>query len=69
MSTLNPFSAPKMPAPQIIQAPVAGEDTAALEAERKRRALAQGSTGNITSSLSGAVSDSSATTRKTLLGG
>lgn len=69
MSTVNPFTKPKMPAPQIIQAPIAGEDTAALEADRKRRALAQGSTGNIASQLSGAVSDAGATSRKTLLGG
>jgi hypothetical protein len=69
MGSLNPFTTPKMPAPQIIQAPVAGEDTAALEADRKRRALAQGSTGNIASSLSGAVSDAGTTSRKTLLGG
>lgn len=69
MGTLNPFSKPKMPAPQIIQAPVAGDDTAALEAERKRRALAQGSTGNIASSLAGAVGDAGAASRKTLLGG
>ena len=46
-----------------------GQDTAALEAERKRRALAQGSTGNITSNLSGAVADAGAASRKTLLGG
>lgn len=65
----NPFAKPKMPAPQIIQAPIAGQDTAALEAERKRRALAQGSTGNIASSLSGAVSDAGAVSRKALLGG
>jgi hypothetical protein len=69
MGSLNPFAKPKMPTPQVIQAPVAGEDTAALEAERKRRALAQGSTGNITSNLSGAVADAGAATRKTLLGG
>jgi len=69
MGALNPFAKPKMPAPQIIQAPVAGEDTAALEAERKRRALAQGSTGNIASSLAGAVGDAGAASRKTLLGG
>ncbi len=69
MGNLNPFAKPKIPTPQVIQAPVAGEDTAALEAERKRRALAQGSTGNITSSLSGAVADAGAATRKTLLGG
>ena len=43
MGSLNPFAKPKMPTPQVIQAPVAGEDTAALEAERKRRALAAGS--------------------------
>lgn len=69
MSTLNPFSTPKMPKPQMIQAPVAGEDTAALEADRKRRALAQGSSGNITSNLSSAVADIGAASRKTLLGG
>lgn len=69
MSSLNPFATPKMPKPQVIQAPIAGEDTAALEADRKRRALAQGSTGNITSSLSGSVTDANATSRKTLLGG
>lgn len=69
MGSLNPFSKPKMPSPVVVQAPVAGEDTAALEAERKRRALAQGSTGNITSSLSSAVADVGAATRKTLLGG
>ncbi len=69
MGSLNPFAKPKMPTPQIIQTPVAGDDTAALEAERKRRALAQGSSGNITSNLSGAVADVGAATRKTLLGG
>lgn len=69
MGNLNPFAMPKMPAPQIVQAPVAGEDTAALEAERKRRALAQGSAGNITSSLSSSVGDAGAASRKTLLGG
>lgn len=69
MGSLNPFAKPKMPTPQVIQAPVAGEDTAALEADRKRRALAQGSTANITSNLSGAVADSGAATRKALLGG
>lgn len=69
MGSLNPFATPKMPAPQIIQAPVAGEDTAALEADRKRRALAQGATGNIASSLSGSVIDAKASSRKTLLGG
>lgn len=69
MGSLNPFATPKMPAPQVIQAPIAGEDTAALEADRKRRALAQGSTGNIASSLSGSVTDAKATSRKTLLGG
>jgi len=69
MGDLNPFAKPKMPSPQVIQAPVAGDDTATLEAERKRRAFAQGSTGNITSNLSGAVGDSGTATRKALLGG
>jgi hypothetical protein len=69
MGGMNPFAKPKMPTPQVIQAPVAGEDTAALEADRKRRALAQGSTGNITSSLSTSVADSGAASRKALLGG
>lgn len=69
MGSMNPFAKPKMPSPQVIQAPVAGEDTAALEADRKRRALAQGSTGNIASQLAGAVADAGAASRKTLLGG
>lgn len=74
MGKLNPFSAPKAPAPVVVPPPVAVEDDsqakADAEAERKRRAGASGATGNIKSSLVGAVTDLNSTTKKsTLLGG
>lgn len=75
MSTLNPLSilkSPKMPAPQIIQSPIANNDVAdqsSVESERRRRALAVGSSGNIVSSLAGATGDAAAVSRKKLLGG
>ncbi len=86
MGSLNPFSKPKMPAPaQVVQpAPIltntqpttpeqaitTKESEAALLEERKRRASAVGSTGNIVSSLANATSDVQANTRRsTLLGG
>jgi hypothetical protein len=75
MSDINPLKIlqrPKMPAPQIIQSPVANNDVSdqnAIEAERRRRALAVGSSGNIVSSLAGATGDAAAVSRKKLLGG
>lgn len=70
---INMFKKPKMPAPQVIQSPVANNDTldqSAQEAERRRRALAVGSSGNIVSSLAGATNDAGASSsRRTLLGG
>ena len=66
------FSKPKMPAAQVIEAPTTNtaEAQTALLDERKRRAGAVGSTGNIVSSLVGATSDIQAGTKKsTLLGG
>jgi hypothetical protein len=72
MGSLNPFSKPKMPTPVVT--PVPTTDTAdaqnELLMERKRRAGATGSSGNIASSLAGAVTDiQSATKKSTLLGG
>lgn len=75
MSTLNPLNilkSPKMPAPQVIEKPVSNNDTidqSAQEAERRRRALAVGSSGNIVSSLAKAIGDAGVASRKTLLGG
>lgn len=74
MGKLNPFSAPKAPAPVVVPPPTAVvDDTQAKadqEAERKRRAAASGSTGNIQSSLVGAVTDLQSSTKKSsLLGG
>lgn len=85
MGSLNPFSKPKMPTAQVVQpAPIltntqpktpeqvvssAESETTLLE-ERKRRAGAIGSTGNIVSSLTNSISDINANTKKsTLLGG
>ena len=72
MGSLNLFAKPKMPKPQVVQQPNVN-DTANQEAlllERKRRASATGSSGNITSSLVGALEDSQSRTRRsTLLGG
>lgn len=72
MGGLNPFAKPKMPAP-VVTPPPTIEDTASqstLLDERKRRAGATGASGNIVSSLAGAVSDIQASTKKsTLLGG
>ena len=74
MGSLNPFSKPKAPKPVAVAPPdttlsdQANQD--ALTQERKRRSLATGSTGNIVSSLTSAVDDLKATTKKsTLLGG
>lgn len=65
---------PKVPKPVAVAPPdttlsdAASQD--ALTAERKRRAAATGSSGNIVSSLTNAVDDLKATTKKsTLLGG
>lgn len=72
MGSLNPFAKPKMPAPQVIAAPSVdtGEAQRTLLDERKRRAAAVGSTGNIVSSLTNAVGDAQVgTKRSTLLGG
>ena len=74
MGKLNPFSKPKTPAPQVVAPPVDpsldAQTKADQEAERKRRAAASGATGNIQSSLVGAVSDiNTSTKRSTLLGG
>ena len=74
MGKLNPLAKPKTPAPVVVQPPVSVvDDTQAnqdLEMERKRRAAASGSTGNIKSSLVGAISDIQSTSkRSTLLGG
>ena len=66
------FGAPKMPTPQVIQPPSLDttEAQSSLLDERKRRAAATGSTGNIVSSLVGATSDLQSNTKKsTLLGG
>ena len=66
------FSKPKMPTPQVITPPTTdtAEAQASLLAERKRRAGAVGSTGNIVSTLVGATSDIQSNTKKsTLLGG
>jgi len=70
------FSAPKVPAPQIISSPAIDtslsdkESQDALTEESKRRAAATGSSGNIVSSLTKAVDDLSSTSKKsTLLGG
>lgn len=72
MGSLNPFSKPKMPAPVVIEPPKESDaeiQTRAAE-ERKRRAGAMGSTGNIVSTLAGATPDIQANTRRsTLLGG
>lgn len=72
MGSINPFSKPKMPKAQVISVPKT--DTTAAQAalldERKRRAAAVGSTGNIVSSLVGATTDIQSNTKKsTLLGG
>lgn len=72
MGSLNPFSKPKMPTPTVITPPTTVPKDAenALLDERKRRAGAVGSTGNIVSSLVGATSDIQAGSKKsTLLGG
>ncbi len=74
MGSLNPFSKPKTPAPVVVPPPTSVEDDtqakADLEAERKRRAAASGSTANIASSLVGATTDiQSSSKRSTLLGG
>lgn len=72
MGGLNPFSKPKMPQPVVVQppSPTVAEDQGALTEERKRRALASGSTGNIVSSLATSTTDAqSATSRTKLLGG
>ena len=72
MGSLNPFSKPKMPTPVVTPAPTIDDSAnqATLLDERKRRASASGSTGNIASSLAGAVTDLQASTKKsTLLGG
>lgn len=66
------FSKPKMPTPQVIEPPTTNtaEAQTALLDERKRRAGAVGSTGNIVSSLTNSVGDAQAGTRRsTLLGG
>lgn len=66
------FSKPKMPTPQVITPPTTdtAEAQTALLDERKRRAGAVGSTGNIVSTLVGATSDIQSNTKKsTLLGG
>jgi len=74
MGSLNPFAKPKTPAPVVVPPPTAvTDDTQAnrdLEAERKRRAAASGATGNIQSSLVGAVTDLQSSSKKSsLLGG
>lgn len=81
MGKLNPFSKPKMPQPVYVQTPAAvaapvenndvvkPDDTAAIEAERKRRAAALGGAGNIVSALGSATADSAAASRTKLLGG
>lgn len=70
-SVLKPAKAPKpvpVVAPDTTLSDQASQD--ALTAERKRRAAATGSSGNIVSSLTNAVDDLKATTKKsTLLGG
>jgi len=70
-SVLKPAKAPKPVAvapPDTTLSDQASQD--ALTAERKRRSLATGSSGNIVSSLTNAVDDLKATTKKsTLLGG
>ena len=66
------FSKPKMPTPAVIAPPTLDtkEAETALLDERKRRAGAVGSSGNIVSSLTNAVGDAQAgTKRSTLLGG
>lgn len=74
MGSLNPFAKPKTPAPVVVPPPVDpsldAQAKADLEAERKRRAAASGSTNNIQSSLVGAVTDLQSSSKKsTLLGG
>ena len=72
MGSINPFSKPKMPKAQVIKTPTTDTEAAqaALLDERKRRAAAVGSTGNIVSSLVGATTDIQSNTKKsTLLGG
>lgn len=74
MGSLNPLAKPKMPKPVVVSPPpVATQDPnasmAEAEAERKRRAAATGSSGNILSSLASATPDALAQSRKTLLGG
>lgn len=71
MGGLNPFAKPKVPEPVVVTPPptVAPVDDTKLTDERKRRALATGTSGNIQSSLSTASSDLATTSRKTLLGG
>jgi len=72
MGSLNPFAKPKMPAPVVTATPTIEDPTIKtdLEAERKRRAAASGSTANIASSLVGATTDiQSSSRRSTLLGG
>lgn len=74
MGSLNPFSTPKMPTPTVVAPPKDPNEDAAtkaeIEAERKRRANAAGSSGNIQSSLVGAVSDLQSSSKKSsLLGG
>lgn len=70
-SIIKPAKAPKpvvVPPPDTTLSDKENQD--ALTAERKRRSLATGSTGNIVSSLTSAVDDLSAPTKKsTLLGG
>ena len=70
------FSAPKVATPQVVSSPAIDtslsdkESQDALTEERKRRAAATGSSGNIVSSLTKAVDDLSSTSKKsTLLGG
>jgi hypothetical protein len=74
MGKLNPFAKPKTPAPVVVEPPldpnVDAQAKSDLEAERRRRAGATGSTGNIQSSLVGAISDMQSSTKKSsLLGG
>lgn len=72
MGSINPFKMPKVPAPQIIESPVVNNDLvdqSAMEAERRRRALATGSSGNIVSSLATQTPDAAAAARKKVLGG
>lgn len=66
------FKGPKMPKPVVVPPPAIDdtENQKALVEDRKRRAGATGSTGNIVSSLVGSVGDAGAGSAKsTLLGG